>query len=101
MTDRIRGRRLQQIRRRHFEMAPLCVECERRGIIRQATQLDHTVALVNKGKDEDSNRQGLCEACHRDKTARDLGYRPRPVIGPDGFPIRDPEAAGNRGGAKP
>lgn len=42
---------------------PLCVECEKEGFVRLATQLDHIVALVNGGRDFDKdhgkNRQGL------------------------------------------
>jgi len=101
VTERIRGRKLQRIRAQHFEANPLCVECLRKGIVREATQLDHIVALVNKGKDEASNRQGLCEPCHKEKTAHDLGHKPKPVYGPDGFPIRDLASVKPWGGGKP
>jgi 5-methylcytosine-specific restriction enzyme A len=74
--SRIRGRRLQEIRDAHFRLYPLCVECEKRGIVRLATQLDHVVALVNGGTDTPDNRQGLCDPCHAIKTAADLGHKP-------------------------
>lgn len=91
MTDRIRGRRLQRIRAQHFSAHPLCVMCQAKGRVRIATQLDHIVALENGGKDfdqdEGQNRQGLCDDCHKDKTARDLGHKRRVHIGLDGWPV--------------
>lgn len=75
-------------RRRFLQRNPLCVECERKGFIRAATVPDHIVALVNGGEDTEANLQALCEDCHRDKTARDLGHRVRPEIGADGWPVQ-------------
>lgn len=80
-TDqRIRGRRLQHIRRAHFRLHPLCEKCDELGIVRLATELDHRVALVNGGldfdRDEGTNRQGLCAEHHAIKTAADLGHKP-------------------------
>ncbi len=96
---RIRGRRLQAYREQWFSAHPLCVECDRNGVIRLATQLDHIVALDNGGTDFDQpgNRQGLCDACHEVKTARDLGHRSKRAIGLDGFPIEQPTDALNAG----
>lgn len=74
-TLRIRGRKLQQIRRDHFRRHPLCVECEKRGLIRAATELDHIVPLADGGPDVESNRQGLCGDCHRIKSAGEAGGR--------------------------
>lgn len=81
---------MQRIRAAHFRRYPLCAHCERRGRITPATELDHIVALDKGGADFDrdrgANRQGLCEACHKVKTAADLGHRPRVAVGIDGFP---------------
>ena len=74
---RIRGRALQHIRVAHFGRHPMCVLCQAKGKTTLATELDHIIALVNGGADNADNRQGLCTACHADKTARDLGYEPR------------------------
>lgn len=87
MTERIRGRKLQRIRARHFQANPLCVMCEAENKVAIATELDHIVALVNGGKDEEGNRQGLCEACHKVKTAKDLGHKRKAQIGLDGWPV--------------
>lgn len=90
MASRITGRRLQRIRQRHFDSYPLCVECEKAGRVRLATELDHIVALVNGGLDFDQdsgqNRQGLCFDCHEDKTRSDLGQRVKKRVGADGWP---------------
>jgi 5-methylcytosine-specific restriction protein A len=87
MIKRIRGRQLQTLRRRLFLTNPLCVLCERAGRLSVATDLDHIVALVNGGSNDDENLQGLCAACHMDKTAVDLGQQIKTVIGPDGWPV--------------
>lgn len=88
MEHRIRGRRLAAIREAHFRLWPLCADCEKKDppVTRLATELDHIVALANGGKDEQSNRQGLCGECHRTKTNIDLGYKPKVQIGLDGYP---------------
>lgn len=86
--SRIRGRKLQEIRRRHFENYPLCVMCEKEGRITLATELDHIIALCNGGTNDDSNYQGLCESCHKEKTLKDLNYKSKQVIGLDGYPIK-------------
>jgi len=74
MVERIRGRALQAMRARLFKENPLCVMCAKAGRVTVATELDHIVALVNGGQNEDANLQGLCKACHDDKTRADLGY---------------------------
>ena len=74
-TSRITGRQLQRIRTTLLEDNPLCVECEKRGIVRLGTQCDHVVALVNGGReslDPLDNRQMLCAECHATKTQADL-----------------------------
>ena len=89
MTDRLRGRKLQERRERHFRRFPLCVHCEERHQISIATQLDHIVPLFKGGEDDYPNLQGLCDPCHDAKTAQDMGHtqKPKTRIGPDGFPI--------------
>ena len=72
---RIRGRRLQAIRRRVLTDNPLCVACQAKGRIKAADEVDHIVALANDGSDNYDNRQGLCIECHKEKTAIDLGYK--------------------------
>ena len=84
---RIRGRKLQARRRSILGKQPLCVACQASGKVAAAAVLDHKVALVNGGADTEDNLQPLCQACHDRKTAADLGHRPKPIIGPDGWPV--------------
>ncbi len=88
-TQRLRGRPLQTLRRRLLSAQPLCVACQRAGRLTVASELDHIVALVNGGGNEEENLQSLCAPCHVDKTALDLGQRVKPVIGLDGWPVID------------
>lgn len=69
------GYKWQRIRARILAAHPLCVECEKRGIIKLATDVDHI--RPHKGNpflmwDED-NLQPLCHECHSRKTAREDG----------------------------
>lgn len=66
---RIRGRRLQWMRRMLFERSPLCVLCRAAGRITVATIRDHIVPLAEGGADASHNEQALCVACHDLKSA--------------------------------
>lgn len=88
MTERVRGWKLQRLRRRLMQENPLCVKCDERGEVRAATELDHIVPLFKGGSNDEGNLQLLCEECHREKTAADLGNVYRPPIGVDGWPER-------------
>ncbi len=73
--ERITGRKLQAIRRRHLQQQPLCVQCKAKGRTVPATEIDHVVPLWNGGADVESNRQGLCDDCHEHKTAAESRLR--------------------------
>ena len=76
-TKRITGRKLQRMREELFRRDPLCAECRRQGMESVATQRDHIVALTDGGADDESNTQGLCDACHDAKSlAERLRGRP-------------------------
>lgn len=86
---RIQGRAGQRIRARVLRANPLCVRCLEQDVVREAVQVDHVIALTNGGeenKHDDANRQGLCAAHHAEKTRMDLGQKPKPWIGIDGYP---------------
>jgi 5-methylcytosine-specific restriction endonuclease McrA len=50
-------------------------------------ELDHIEPLHAGGLDIPTNRQGLCEECHKAKTIKDLGYKKKERIGLDGYPV--------------
>jgi len=60
-------------RLRHLQKHPLCVHCQREGIVRAATVVDHIVP--HKGDralfDDDNNLQSLCASHHSVKTGRE------------------------------
>lgn len=76
-TNRMRGRKLQQRNARLLRENPLCVACQAEGRIREAVEVDHTIALAEGGGDHRWNLQGLCMACHREKTAGEASARGR------------------------
>lgn len=56
-------------RRRHFlDANPLCVKCDAAGRTTLATEVDHVIPLSQGGRDDESNMQPLCSACHQIKT---------------------------------
>lgn len=85
MVDRIRGRKLQAIRLAAWTLTPCCARCGRLTEWPDGFALDHVVALVNGGKDEQGNRQVLCLPCHDLKTNEDLQRAPdRPTFDAQG-----------------
>ena len=65
---------------------PLCRDCHARGIVTEATDVDH--ADGDPGNNDASNLQPLCHACHSHKTGRER-YGLSSVIGcgTDGWPV--------------
>jgi len=80
-VERLRGRARQERNARLAFANPLCVECEKLGLVRAAEEWDHTVPLADGGADHESNLQGLCHDHHAAKTAREAAARalPRPA----------------------
>lgn len=68
MVERKRGTTLIRLRRRLFARDPLCAMCKAAGRVTLATVRDHVVPLQEGGADEESNTQGLCAACHDQKS---------------------------------
>lgn len=85
-TQRLRGRKAVETRKRRLRAEPLCRHCLAKGITTAATVPDHIVPLKDGGTDDDSNIQCLCEPCHEAKTRKDMGYRHKARIGIDGWP---------------
>jgi 5-methylcytosine-specific restriction protein A len=68
-TKRITGRRLQVMRASLFSRCPLCVKCLEDDLVVPATERDHVIPLAEGGRDDESNEQALCSACHETKSA--------------------------------
>ena len=86
-------------RRRFLDKHPLCLYCQRRGLVRAATIVDHVIP--HKGDErlffDESNWQPLCKTCHDQvKQAEEHG---RMVLGADadGVPL-DPRHPWHTGG---
>ena len=60
----------KRMRRRYLAASPLCAKCAEAGFTVAATELDHIVpASVAPDRFWDpGNLQGLCRACHEEKT---------------------------------
>lgn len=84
---RITGRALQARRARVWSRDPHCAMCGKLVSFPDGFELDHKVSLYVGGEDTEVNCQCLCPDCHRTKTNQDIGYKPKPFIGLDGFPI--------------
>ena len=69
------GARWKKVRRSYLRSNPLCVECQKMGIIKAARVVDHI--KPHKGDMDlfwdEGNWQSLCEPCHNKKTAREDG----------------------------
>jgi 5-methylcytosine-specific restriction protein A len=74
------------IRAAFLSAHPLCVMCLIKKRVSPATELDHIVALMHGGGEQD-NYQALCHDCHQDKTSRDKGHAVRANTGIDGWPL--------------
>lgn len=75
---RIRGSSLQGIRERILMRDHGMCQCERckaSGEVRPATIVDHKIPLWAGGKEDDSNRQAINEACHLEKSAAEAKER--------------------------
>lgn len=89
MTERLRGRKAVEQRKRRLANEPLCRDCKAEGIITAATVPDHIIPLALGGTDDDENIRCLCDEHHRKRTAEQFGHRQQQPIGADGWPITD------------
>ncbi|WP_322925339.1 HNH endonuclease [Paenibacillus campi] len=69
------GSQWRKAREGYLRKHPLCVHCRERGILKEATVVDHIIP--HKGDKElfweRDNWQPLCETCHNVKTATEDG----------------------------
>ncbi len=79
--------------------SPLCTHCQAKGLVKLGEELDHIVPISKGGSNDDANLQMLCKECHAVKTLSDLGQKPKPKIGLDGWP-QDEKIFGEAGGER-
>lgn len=61
--------RWQKLRLHKLALNPWCEECDKKGIVMVATDVDHIAPIVDGGAHYDlANLQSLCHACHSRKT---------------------------------
>ena len=66
------SKRWRNHRKLFLQLHPLCVECEKKGIIRPAKVVDHIVRINDGGDPFDySNLQPMCSSCHNKKSGRE------------------------------
>lgn len=72
-TQRGYDYRWQKTSQGYLARHPLCVHCEAKGRVTQATEVDHIIPIqVDPMRKYDrTNWQGLCHSCHSAKTNRD------------------------------
>lgn len=66
------SRAWRKARKNYLNMNPLCVECEKKGLVVVATVVDHKVPINQGGEQlDESNFQSMCASCHNSKSARE------------------------------
>jgi 5-methylcytosine-specific restriction protein A len=75
----------RELRDAHLAEEPLCRDCRRRGIERQAQMVDHiqSIRQAPERRLDPSNLQSLCWPCHNRKTVK-LDQRKPPNFWPKG-----------------
>jgi len=86
-TERGYGVEHKRLRAILLATEPLCRICKSKGRTTAATIADHIKPIAKGGPTTLENLQPLCRPCSDRKTLLDRGARPRPTIGPDGWPI--------------
>ena len=94
-TQRLRGRRGVEQRKRRLAAEPLCRDCMAKGIITASTVPDHIIPLSQNGPDTDDNIRCLCADCHTIRTREQFGHVQVSPVGVDGRSL-DPSHPWNR-----
>jgi 5-methylcytosine-specific restriction protein A len=60
----------RRVRAWHLAHHPLCEDCEERGDVVEATEVDHVERLRDVKTHDGDNLRSLCKSCHSKKTVR-------------------------------
>lgn len=71
---KLRGSKLQRVRRSTWQRAPQCAACGRVMTLREV-ELDHVTPVALGGSDVAANLQVLCHECHAAKSAAEGAAR--------------------------
>ena len=75
-TERITGNSLYSIMRKFERENPrVCATCTRLGLVGYGDELEHITPLSLGGLESDSNREWICKAHHKIKTASEAAQR--------------------------
>lgn len=72
-TSRGYGSKWRKLRKEILARDPVCTLCNRR----PSEHVDHITSKAAGGNDSPTNLRGLCEKCHKKKTAQDGAARKR------------------------
>jgi len=81
----LNGYAWQRLRASVLNGEPLCRHCAARGLVTEATDVDHVSG--DPGDNSSENLQPLCHECHSRKTASDQGKRVSMGCDVDGLPL--------------
>ena len=81
----LNGSAWQRLRASVLSGEPLCRHCAARGLVTEATDVDHVSG--DPGDNSSENLQPLCHSCHSLKTASDQGKRVSMGCDKDGMPL--------------
>ena len=63
----------RRVRARHLHDYPWCVMCEAKGVMTEATEVDHVLELAKGGTHAKENLRSMCHSHHSQRTARESG----------------------------
>jgi 5-methylcytosine-specific restriction protein A len=62
----------RKLRNAYIKANPLCAECQKQGIVKAASVVDHITPIRQGGEALDrSNLQSLCTSCHNSKSGKE------------------------------
>lgn len=77
----------RKLREAHLKYHPLCAECERKGVVRPATQVHHIISPFKGGQVnyerflDPNNLESICPVCHAILHQKERGYKePQKII---------------------
>lgn len=84
------NKRWRKVRAKHLRKEPFCVNCAKRGIQTEATDVDHKIPKRETRMElwyDENNLQSYCKHCHDTSKFEEENFGYSNDIGPDGFPI--------------